>query len=156
MQTFQLNTLDAMGHCVLATLIAAVIAVLVNRFLLVVHVDVQIHVFWIVWHRSVRCSFSPETMTPTKNSIRKQTVKNPFHYLFAGRYLNKTEQRHHFNDQLIIRSYLISQRIQDLDKSRPLPQRDPLCRNRKNSTCSSWPNISCTTATLPAQVINLT
>lgn len=157
MQTFQLNTLDAMGHCVLATLIAAVIAVLVNRFLLVVHVDVQIQRLLdrLAQIRQMLLQ-SGNNDTNKKTASGNRQSKNPFHYLFAGRYLNKTEQRHHFNDQLIIRSYLISQRIQDLDKSRPLPQRDPSLPEQENSTCSSWPNISCTTATLPAQVINLT
>ena len=78
MQTFQLNTLDAMGHCVLATLIAAVIAVLVNRFLLVVHVDVQIQRLLDRLAQIRQMLLQSGNNDTNKNSIRKQTVKKSF------------------------------------------------------------------------------
>lgn len=125
MQTFQLNTLDTMLHCIAATLIGAVIAMLVNRFLFVVHVDVQIE------RLLDRLAQIRQMLLESRDiyaNEEKQTVtkpKKPFHYLLSRRYMNETERRHHFNDQLVIRSYLISRRIQDLDESRPVEQRDP-------------------------------
>lgn len=125
MQTFRLNTLDTMLHCILATLIGAVIAMLVNRFLLVVHVDVQIERLLDRLAQIRQMLLESRDIYVSEEKQTAEQTRHPLRYLFSRHYMNSTEQRHHFNDQLIIRSYLISRRILDLDKSRPVEQRDP-------------------------------
>lgn len=121
MQTLDLATVSNLTHCAIVTFASAAIALLANRFLFPTHVEKQIQ------RLSDRLSDIRHILVDYifSRNQEKQQQKIHSNYIITDRFLNSEDHRHHFNDQLVIRSYLISQRIKELDLSRPSKQRDP-------------------------------
>lgn len=121
MQTVDLATISNLTHCAIVTFASAAIALLANRFLFPTHVEKQIQ------RLSGRLSDIRHILVDYifSQNLEKQQQKIHSNYVITDRFLNSEDHRHHFNDQLVIRSYLVCQRIKELDLSRPLEHRDP-------------------------------
>lgn len=120
MQTVDLNTGGAMLRCVIFTVAGALIAVFVNRFVFPVHTSVQISLIleYLKKIRKTLKQISNHAFMSGEESLQIQKE-----YLLSDGWQHDEIQRRHLTDQLCIRSYLMTARLQELDESRPEDKR---------------------------------
>ena len=127
-QTVDAFVLAALGERLLYTLIGAVIALLANKFIFPIRMNKQIEymseILFRIRHLLVQLGQGHDASGDSVPSDETAI------FVSFGRRLKKADPlddacRNHQTDQLIIKSYLISKRIEQLDKSMPESMRDP-------------------------------